>query len=133
MNNLGNWSAGDLDAENVSAGSGSKLAAAWHRHLGCVGCPNTLLLVYQDSNGKLQLMNATATGWEYYALSANPIPGSGLALTLLWDYTLMSSLRLYYQINTGHLTDQGWYSAAQYQNLKSTYLRRDGTLYELLS
>lgn len=93
---------GRLTAEN------SKVAAVWHRHLGCDTCSNTLLLVYENSDGKLQFGNTTATGWTWSTLAANFIPGSSLSMNIKWQKNHPAGVRVYYQAENQYLSDLRW-------------------------
>ncbi|MCJ1271465.1 hypothetical protein MMC22_011366 [Lobaria immixta] len=102
---------GRLTAEN------SKVAAVWHRHLGCDMCSNTLLLVYENSDGKLQFGNTTATGWTWSTLAANFIPGSSLSMNIKWQKNHPAGVRVYYQAENQYLSDLRW----EYNNSPSLW------------
>jgi len=106
------WTDGQVNSQNVVASSVSALTSVWHTHAGCVGCPGTLLVVYQDSGSRFNLGNLTSTGWVWSALNANAVPGSGMSLDLLWRASAPTGLRLYYQTSNSatyeHLCSLNW-------------------------
>ncbi|KAI9736315.1 MAG: hypothetical protein M1834_001201 [Cirrosporium novae-zelandiae] len=103
------WLSGTLTSQEIVPFSASGLSTVWHRQDGCVGCPNTLLLVYQDNTYKFNQGNFTGSGWEWSTLNANPIPGSGISLILRWGQDgVTTGLRLYYQIEAGNLCNLLW-------------------------
>lgn len=91
------WSDGQLNSLNVVPSNSSALAAIWHRYPNCSQCLNNLFLTYEDSNSKLNLGNATNdNSWQWSILDANPIEGSGLAMSMKWGSDPVG-LRIYYQ------------------------------------
>ena len=94
--------------------SGSNLATLWYRHKDCNGCSMDLLLVCQNSDGKLALFNSTGDGPQWTTLDANPVPGTGLALNFWLGTNDTGNLFLYYQTanqglcSAGFNEFQGW-------------------------
>lgn len=103
------WQPGQINTHKVRPSSASSLSTIWHRYEKCVNCPNTLLLVYQDSKNKFNLANSTQNGLIFSTMDANPIAGSGISLALSWKDDTTTGLRLYYQIASGHLCSQDWF------------------------
>jgi hypothetical protein len=114
-----NWSIGTLGAQKHVATGMSALTAVWHSHSACYGCPNTLLLVYQDAFLQAQLVNGTQSGWVSYPLIMNPVNGTGFSIVKFRDDPWMTSLRLYYQTSNENLCTHDWFSFAQYAVLGS--------------
>jgi hypothetical protein len=71
------WSTRNIKAYNIKPSSETALAAKWHRHAGCKGCPNTLLVVYQGPRNNLQLANGTDQGYKFSGLGVNATAGTG--------------------------------------------------------
>ena len=96
------------------ASASSSLAASWQGHEGCTSCPDTFLLVYQDTHGKFQLGNATiGVEWHWSELQAhpasgNPASGTGISLGLFWWPTAPVGVRLYYQSENLQLCSLDW-------------------------
>lgn len=121
------WNDGAVNSQNIVASNVSSLTSVWHTHNGCVGCPNTLLVVYQDSSSLFNLGNLTSLGWTWSTLNANPVAGSGMSLDLMWDSSSPTSLRLYYQTSNPasyeHLCSLNWdMPPADAEAGKSTWL-----------
>jgi len=106
------WSDGNLNSQNIVASDTSALSSVWHAHDSCVGCSNTLLVVYQDSSATVNLGNLTSSGWIWSALNTNAVVGSGMSLDMMWSNNSLTSLRLYYQTSNAasnlHLCSLNW-------------------------
>lgn len=103
------WQSGGLLSSNISPSSISALSTIWHRAPNCPLCPNTRLLVYQDTSNKFNLGNASTDGWNWTVLNANPIPGSGAAFTLTQEPAdVISGIQLFYQTASGNLVSNDW-------------------------
>lgn len=115
------WSSGTLTSENYTAANTSALAAVWHAHATCMGCPNTLLLSYQNTKYQMQIVNGTQDGWVSYPLNTDPISNTGLSINLHWSTEWMTAVTLYYQIADGSLVSHIWNGPAQIEDLNSRY------------
>ncbi|KAI4172074.1 MAG: hypothetical protein LQ343_003821 [Gyalolechia ehrenbergii] len=105
------WSSGGMSDENIVPSPHSDLAAIWASYDGvpCYSCGGAdPHLIYQDSNDKLWVVNATASGYRYTKLAADPVPGSGLAMSLEWRSEGGPGLRLYYQKGADGLISADW-------------------------
>jgi hypothetical protein len=106
------WIDGQVNSQNIVVSGRSSLTSVWHTHDGCVGCPNTLLVVYQDSSSVLNLGNLTSSGWKWSTLNANAVAGTGMSLDLMWGPSWPTGLRLYYQtsntVSYEHLCSLNW-------------------------
>ena len=118
-NDSRHWSSGTLTARNFVATQTSALTALWHADSTCTGCPNTLLLVYEDQNGHAQLVNGTQSGWSFYPLSMTLGPQSGLSLVMMRNSGFINPLRLYYQLQAGYLVSHDWESPEEIPYLNS--------------
>jgi hypothetical protein len=116
-NDFRHWSSGTLTARNFVATQTSALTALWHADSTCTGCPNTLLLVYEDQNGQAQLVNGTQSGWSTYPLSMNLGPQSGLSLVMMRISGFINPLRLYYQLQDWYLASHDWESPEEIPSL----------------
>lgn len=100
-----------MSDENIVPSPHSDLAAIWASYDGvpCYSCGGAdPHLIYQDSNDKLWVVNATASGYRYTKLAADPVPGSGLAMSLEWRSEGGPGLRLYYQKGADGLISADW-------------------------
>ena len=134
-NDFRHWSSGTLTARNFVATQTSALTALWHADSTCTGCPNTLLLVYEDQNGQAQLVNGTQSGWSPYLLTMKLGPQSGLSLVMKRDSGFINPLLLYYQLEDCSLVSHDWVSPEEipYLNSKIRCNIVAPTLCELLS
>lgn len=95
---VSNFTTGPLITPTIAPASDSTLAAARDYS------SETLLLVYQDTTGQLALGNLTASGWLWSTLSANPVPGTGLALDVRSMGNVTRNIAVYYQLDNDYLT-----------------------------
>lgn len=110
------WSSGSLSLESITPSLNSDLAAIWTAYDGamCNNCgEHDLILAYEDTNDRLQVVNATSSGLRYRTLDADPIPGSGLAISLQWHSQGSPGLRLYYQKGEDGIFSVDWESQEQ--------------------
>ncbi|KAL8960080.1 MAG: hypothetical protein Q9193_003158 [Seirophora villosa] len=107
----GPWSKGKLSDENVRPSPDSALAAIWTAYDGapCRNCgEHNRLLVYEDNEDKLRVINATGAGFRHTRLAADPIPGSGLAVNLVWRNEGGPGLKVYYQKGADSIMCADW-------------------------
>lgn len=107
----GPWSKGSLSDQNVVPSPDSALAAVWTAYDGapCRSCgDHNRLIVYEDIDDKLRVINATGAGFRYTKLAADPIPGSGLAINLVWRNEGGPGLRVYYQKGADGIMRADW-------------------------
>lgn len=105
------WSSGSITSQDIAPSINSGLAAIWTAYDGapCSDCTAyNLLLAFEDSNNKLQVVNITFSDIQYRALDADPISGSGLAINLEWHAEGSPGVRLYYQKGANSLQSVDW-------------------------
>lgn len=121
------WSSGSLSLESITPSLNSDLAAIWTAYDGamCKSCgEHDLILAYENTNDKLQVVNATRSGLRYRTLDADPIPGSGLAISLQWHSEGSPGLRLYYQKGEDDMLSVDWESQEQASAPGKSHLTR---------
>ncbi|KAL8880424.1 MAG: hypothetical protein Q9198_002163 [Flavoplaca austrocitrina] len=106
------WTNGSLSRAEIIPAANSDLAAQWSVYDGvaCNNCGDSyLVLAYEDSNNRIQVVNKTQTGIRYDQLDeAIPVPGSGLAMNLHWMLDKAPELRLYYQQGADGVMSADW-------------------------
>ena len=105
------WSRGSISNQDIAPSVNSDLAAVWTAYDGdqCNNCGEyDLIFAYQDTNNKLQVINATSSGLKYATLDADPVPGSGLAMTISWHNEGRPGIRLYYQKGENDIVSIDW-------------------------
>ena len=114
------WKNGSVTRQNIVSNKDSRLAAIYHSRPPCKSCPNSRILVYQDSTKQLQLLNGTVDstdGQSSYSLNASAVESTGLGITMRWRQDWIPGLRIYYQTPDGHSCPLWWeeppYWAAQ--------------------
>ncbi|KAL9106220.1 MAG: hypothetical protein Q9227_008753, partial [Pyrenula ochraceoflavens] len=127
-----NWKNGPLTNQKIVTNAGSRLSAIYHSRPPCKNCPNTRVLVYQDTKNQLQLLNGTLDSTDSqstYALNASAADSTGIGITMRWRQDWIPGLRIYYQTPNGDACPLWWeeppYWAAQNASNFSTPLRPD--------
>ncbi|KAL8351102.1 hypothetical protein RB601_000772 [Gaeumannomyces tritici] len=99
--NADEWLSGMFSSKiQAKSAPGSKLSAV--RQM-CNNCSNSLLVTWQDDDGKVRLANFTADAWqEMPPIAESAAPGTGLGLTAFTDFrgtgpfgTDTNALRIY--------------------------------------
>ncbi|KAL9624654.1 MAG: hypothetical protein Q9204_007854, partial [Flavoplaca sp. TL-2023a] len=106
------WTNGSLSRAEIIPAANSDLAAQWSVYDGvaCNNCGDSyLVLAYEDSNNRIQVVNKTQTGIRYNHLDeAIPVADSGLAMNLHWMIDKAPELRLYYQQGADGVMSADW-------------------------
>ncbi|KAL9633849.1 MAG: hypothetical protein Q9204_003234 [Flavoplaca sp. TL-2023a] len=94
------WESGTMTNEGIIPAPNSDLATIWSQsdQTACNECgQQTLVTVYQDSNDKLWVINATGPSPQPMALGADTVSGTGLAFQSVWHSEGSPGIRIYYQ------------------------------------
>lgn len=110
------WAAGTIAAEKYTTLSNGSITALYDQ---CPRCSNSTIVVFQDSNGYLQVANHTETGWTSppTQLVIDATQGTGLALQAQIGLNVPDQINLYHQTSSLNLT------LASYKNAETSSKR----------
>lgn len=87
----------------------------WDR--GSDQCSTALNVVYEGGNGQIQHGNLTKGGWQWTALAAAPIGGTGLALDVRYLTNGARDIMLYYQLPGANLVPALYNGTSKFYDL----------------